>query len=536
MTANSSVSSRRTSASSSAQIKKTRCAIYTRVSTDQGLDQEFNSLDAQREASEAYIKSQAHEGWTCLRQTYDDGGYSGGSMARPALQRLLEDVKTRKLDVIVVYKVDRLTRSLADFAKLVELFDAHEVSFVSVTQSFNTTSSMGRLTLNVLLSFAQFEREVTGERIRDKFAASKKKGMWMGGNVPLGYRLKDRKLIIEQSEAETVRRTFNLYLEVRSLPRLAARLAELGVVSRTRRYGDRLIGGQAFRTGALSHLLANRVYVGEVRHHDRVYPGEHEPILSRELFEAVQSQLAGRLNRKSNVTHKSRALLQGLLFDSKGNRMIPVHSKKSGLRYPYYQSWVLNHGQKERAGVVSRVPAHEIEQAVLDGVNLGRDAGHDTVVSIVERIEVLEDELSLTLRQGATTDSTEDAGPSDNQLSIRWNKQAQTRKRELIPTARNEASSRPMRPEVRSRLVKSIAQGRIWLDELIASKDQTTNSLAQQHGLSERSIRSTINLGLLAPDIVETAIDGRLSRGITVTQMTGLPLDWQEQKRVLGLV
>ena len=271
MNSRSSSCNRRPVPPSSATSKKIRCAIYTRVSTDQGLDQEFNSLDAQREASEAYIKSQAHEGWTCLKQTYDDGGYSGGSMERPALQRLLEDVRSRKLDVIVVYKVDRLTRSLADFAKLVELFDAHEVSFVSVTQSFNTTSSMGRLTLNVLLSFAQFEREVTGERIRDKFAASKKKGMWMGGNVPLGYRLQDRKLIVEEKEAETVRQIFSLYLEVRSLPKLAARLAELGVVSKTRRYGDRLIGGQAFRTGALSHLLANRVYIGEVKHHDQHY-------------------------------------------------------------------------------------------------------------------------------------------------------------------------------------------------------------------------------------------------------------------------
>lgn len=214
------------SLSKTAAAKKiVRCAIYTRVSTDQGLDQEFNSLDAQREASEAYIKSQAHEGWVCLKDQYDDGGFSGGSMERPALQKLLDDVRNQKLDVIVVYKVDRLTRSLADFAKLVELFDAHEVSFVSVTQSFNTTSSMGRLTLNVLLSFAQFEREVTGERIRDKIAASKKKGLWMGGVVPHGYRVADRKLIVEPSEAADIRLIFELYCELKSIPALVRELA-----------------------------------------------------------------------------------------------------------------------------------------------------------------------------------------------------------------------------------------------------------------------------------------------------------------------
>ncbi len=456
-------------------------------------------------------------------------------MERPALQRLLEDVKAKKLDVIVVYKVDRLTRSLADFAKLVELFDAHEVSFVSVTQSFNTTSSMGRLTLNVLLSFAQFEREVTGERIRDKVAASKKKGMWMGGNVPFGYRLQDRKLIINACEAETVRQIFNLYLEVGSLPMLAARLAERGVVSRTRSYGGKLIGGQNFRTGALSHLLTNRVYVGEVKHHENVYPGEHEPILAREIFEEVQSKLAERLNRKNKAAHKSQSLLQGLLFDSKGNRMVPVHSRKSGLRYRYYQSWVLNHGQKEKAGKVSRVPAHEIEQAVLEGLELRSNADHQEIVKILERIEVLEGELKLTLKQEATTENIATADPYASQRSIAWSKQALRRKKELIPAAMEDASHRPMRSETRSRLLKAVAQGRIWLDELIDGKELTISGLAKQNRLSERSVRSTINLGLLAPDIVEAAIDGRLPRGVTVTQMTELPANWQDQKRSLGL-
>jgi site-specific DNA recombinase len=320
-------------------LKNVRCAIYTRVSTDQGLDQEFNSLDAQREASEAYIKSQAHEGWICLKHVYDDGGFSGGSMERPALQQLLEDVRARKLDIIAVYKVDRLTRSLADFAKLVELFDTHNVSFVSVTQSFNTTSSMGRLTLNVLLSFAQFEREVTGERIRDKFAASKKKGMFMGGVIPYGYRLESRKLLIDPPEAEKVKLIFSLYLELKSLPKLAVRLSELGIHSRMRSYsGGSTIGGLPFRTGALSHLLSNRIYIGDVRHYKQHYPGEHAAILDKTTFDTVQAELAARLNRENRKPSKYNAARQGLLFDSKGNRMIPSHANKSGLRYCYYQS------------------------------------------------------------------------------------------------------------------------------------------------------------------------------------------------------
>src|SRR3954463_9929210 len=263
--------------------KLVRCAIYTRVSTDQGLDQEFNSPDAQYEASSAYIKSQAHAGWTLIKARYDDGGYSGGSTDRPDLQKLLDDIRARKIDVILVYKVDRLTRSLADFAKLVELFDAHGVSFVSVTQAFNTTNSMGRLTLNVLLSFAQFEREVTGERIRDKVAASKKKGIWMGGNVPLGYRVENRKLIIAPGEAPTVKMIFERYLELGSLPALVADLNEKDVRTRLRETTNGIIGGVRYTTGPLSYLLRNRIYIGEIGHKGQGYQGEHEPLLDKVL-------------------------------------------------------------------------------------------------------------------------------------------------------------------------------------------------------------------------------------------------------------
>jgi site-specific DNA recombinase len=529
--------------------KPIRCAIYTRVSTDQGLDQEFNSLDAQREASEAYIKSQAHEGWTCLKQAYDDGGYSGGSMERPALQALLNDVRARKLDVIVVYKVDRLTRSLADFAKLVELFDAHGVSFVSVTQSFNTTSSMGRLTLNVLLSFAQFEREVTGERIRDKVAASRKKGMWMGGAVPLGYRLEAKKLIIEPREAATVKQIFGLYLELKSLPKLAIRLAELEILSRQRAYGHgKTIGGQPFRTGALSHLLANRIYIGEVRHVKHHYAGEHEAILDTALFNTVQAELAARLNRKAGPINPSNAILKGLLHDSNGNRMIPTHANKSGVRYCYYQSWVLAQGQKGKVGVVSRVPAQEIEHLVLaelhvrfaDQTSNGKDQGNGGIRGLIERVEridVLRDVLNVQLKDDVADPHTDESNSEGAEIiSIPWTKPSMSRKRQIVGQSDDAISQRPMRSETRSKLLKGIAQGRIWLDLLIRIKSESIATISERHSLSEKTVRSTLSLALLAPDIVDAAIDGRLPRSLTTTQMLNLPADWQEQSKVLGLI
>src|ERR1700710_2179616 len=273
--------------------KRVRCAVYTRVSTDQGLEQDFNSLDAQYDASQAYIRSQAHAGWTLIRGKYDDGGFSGGNTDRPALQRLLEDVRAGKIDVIVVYKVDRLTRSLADFAKLVELFDQQNVSFVSVTQQFNTTTSMGRLTLNVLLSFAQFEREVTSERIRDKIAASKRKGLWVGGMAPLGYDTKDRKITVNEGEAELVRTIFGRYLKLGSISLLVAELRKRGLVTkaRTLRTGG-TVGGIPFGRGMLAHLLRNRFYIGEVVFKGEVLAGEQPAIIDRDLFDAVQARMS----------------------------------------------------------------------------------------------------------------------------------------------------------------------------------------------------------------------------------------------------
>src|SRR5467141_2528043 len=311
-------------------VKPVRCAIYTRVSTEHGLDQEFNSLDAQYNGASAYIKSQAHAGWTLIRSRYDDGGYSGGSTDRPNLQRLLDDIRSRKIDVIVVYKVDRLTRSLADFAKLVELFDAHVVSFVSVTQQFNTTTSMGRLTLNVLLSFAQFEREVTSERIRDKIAASKRKGLWVGGNLPLGYEMKDGKIAIVEEEAELVRSIFCRYLE-----------------------------------------------------------GEQPPVMDRALFEAVRQKSLAQWSHRTIVRNKSDHLLTGLLFDDAGHRMIPTHATKAGIRYRYYVSTPVLHGEAKTAstGLVSRVPAPDIEDIVVKSLKKHFATKQDKSTNSAARID-----------------------------------------------------------------------------------------------------------------------------------------------------
>jgi DNA invertase Pin-like site-specific DNA recombinase len=310
-----------------------RCAIYTRKSTDEGLEQEFNSLDAQREACEAYIKSQKHEGWKLLPQHYDDGGYSGGSMDRPALKKLLGEVEAGRVDIIVVYKVDRLSRALSDFARMVELFDKHKVSFVSVTQQFNTTTSMGRLTLNVLLSFAQFEREVTAERIRDKIAASKKKGMWMGSPPPLGYDVQDKKLVINESEAETVRTLFDLYLDLGSVRALKEEADRRGIRTK-HRPNSKNPGNKPFSRGNLYILLNNPLYVSEVRHKAETYPGQHDAIIDRETWIAVQDRLADNAaSRRRPTNEKSSHLLTGLLFDETGDRLVPTHTNKKGVRF-----------------------------------------------------------------------------------------------------------------------------------------------------------------------------------------------------------
>ncbi|HUI14256.1 MAG TPA: recombinase family protein [Xanthobacteraceae bacterium] len=518
--------------------KLVRCAIYTRVSTDQGLDQDFNSLDAQYDASQAYIRSQAHAGWTLFRAKYDDGGFSGGNTDRPALQRLLEDVRSGKIDVIVVYKVDRLTRSLADFAKLVELFDQHNVSFVSVTQQFNTTTSMGRLTLNVLLSFAQFEREVTSERIRDKIAASKRKGLWVGGMAPLGYDTKDRKISVNEREAERVRDIFRSYLKLGSLNLLMADLRKRGIVSkvRTLKTGE-TVGNIPFTRGPLVHLLRNRFYVGEVVFKGEVLVGEQPAIVDRALFDAVQTKLSEQRNGHTTTRQKSEALLMGRIFDDRGNRMSPTHAHRRGVKYRYYLSSTILNGQAERAGAMRRVPAVELEKLVIRSVREHlklNDPVEDRqlIDTYIVRVEVQPEQLVIFLAQTEQRKRAVDKGI----LRVAWQKPPSKRRREILltgPVPRQNA--RPIRSETRATLVASIARGRRWLNELISDPAATTESIAEREGCSVRKINMTISLAFLAPDLVKAAIEGRLPHGMGLVRLCDLPVEWSRQHQALGL-
>jgi DNA invertase Pin-like site-specific DNA recombinase len=520
--------------------KPVRCAIYTRVSTDQGLEQDFNSLDAQYDASQAYIRSQAHAGWTLLRGKYDDGGFSGGNTDRPALQRLLQDVRAGKVDVIVVYKVDRLTRSLADFAKLVELFDRHGVSFVSVTQQFNTTTSMGRLTLNVLLSFAQFEREVTSERIRDKIAASKRKGLWVGGMAPLGYDTKDRKITVNDAEAERVRTIFRSYLRLGSLNRLMADLRRQGVLTKARMLkSGKTVGGIPFTRGPLAHLLRNRFYVGEVIFKGETLPGEQTAIVDRDLFDAVQAKLNEQVQGHKATRMKSETLLAGRIFDDRGNRMSPTHARKNGIKYRYYISAALVQGKADQAGAVSRISANDIEAIISDALrkHLGAHADSEDAALVrahVVRVEVRSDRLIVDLIDVTSTDRKE-KGRLDR-IEVPWRKMPTVRRREiLVPESMESQIVRPIRSENRALLVSSIARGRRWLDELITDSAANVEIIAAREGCSVRKVNMTITLSFLAPDLVKAAIEARLPHGMGVARLYDLPPEWSRQHRMLGL-
>ncbi|HZZ24987.1 MAG TPA: recombinase family protein [Roseiarcus sp.] len=538
-----------------------RCAIYTRVSTDQGLEQDFNSLDAQREASEAYIKSQAHEGWKPIRDRYDDGGYSGGSMDRPALQKLLDDVRARRVDVVVVYKVDRLTRSLTDFAKLVELFDAHNVSFVSVTQSFNTTTSMGRLTLNVLLSFAQFEREVTGERIRDKFAASKKKGMWMGGVVPLGYRVENRALHVIEDHAELVRGLFRRYLEAGSVVRLKQIIDadKLRLPVRVDGKG-RSTGGGLLSRGHIYKLLSNPIYIGRIAHKGCLHEGQHPPIVGRDLWDRVQQRLqdhAATVNTR-RMRQSSDALLAGKLFDDRGNRMSPSWARKGPKRWRYYVSQAALQGRKQDAGSIVRLPAAEIERRIVDAlgkIELGPSSGASAldddqvqksaistdrgdsafdrraeIRALIDRVTVGRTMIRIALLANADGDG------EANTLSLPWTTPSPYRRREIIQGANGEAGvARPMPHGARVILIDVLRKAHRWLDKLLCDPRETIEAIASREGKTERSVRMTLSLALLAPDIVQAVIDGRLPRGVGLKRLIDLPVAWPDQWRALGL-
>jgi DNA invertase Pin-like site-specific DNA recombinase len=525
--------------------RSVRCAVYTRVSTESGLDQDFNSLDAQYDAAQAYVRSQTHAGWALVRTRYDDGGFSGGSTDRPALQRLLDDIRAHRINVIVVYKVDRLTRSLADFAKLVELFDAHAVSFVSVTQQFNTTTSMGRLTLNVLLSFAQFEREVTSERIRDKIGASKRKGLWVGGVVPLGYQAKDRRVTVVAAEAKTVCHIFRRYLELGSLNLLLADLRRTGVRTKLRPLSNgRTIGGIAFTRGSLAALLRNRFYIGEVKYKGEVFPGEQTAILDRVLFEAVQTKLDQQRTNFAKHRQRSQSLLTGRIFDELGNRMTPSHAVKNGVRYRYYISAPLIQGQPNKAAKLKRIPAAEIETLIVSAVRKclvqaphaeeatqSPDSLNDEelITSRIIRVDVKQDHVAVQLAKSSNL--------CEKNLLIPWTKTAAKRPREVILPASisSRREVRPIRAETRARLVSAIAKGRRWLDELISGTITRVEEIAARENCTVRQVNMTISLAFLAPNLVQAAVDGRLPRGIGIANLRDAPVEWSLQHARLGL-
>ena len=508
--------------------KTLRCAIYTRVSTEHGLEQEFNSLDNQREAAEAYVKSQAHEGWRGLRDRYDDGGFSGGSMERPSLQRLLADIAARRIDVVVVYKVDRLTRSLTDFAKLVELFDQHGVSFVSVTQAFNTTSSMGRLTLNVLLSFAQFEREVTGERIRDKIAASKKKGIWMGGVVPLGYRVGERALHIVDEHASLIRAIFAGYLERGAVSAQQRHMsdARLHVPERIDGAGRRT-GGKPFSRGHLYAILANPIYAGRLAHKGRIHEGQHPAIVDSLTWDAVQARLVANHHQHRHQQASSESLLIGRIRDDRGNPMSPTHARKGPRRYRYYVSQAVMKGRE--TGAITRVPAPEIEALVIGALRSTMPALHqaktdaELIAAHLRSVSVHPDRLDLEL-----------AGEGDRTLQVAWSHRSAQRRREIILPPGSTSTLRPMKVEDRSRILHAIATAKTWLDDLIAARVESTDAIAMRENCSERSVRMTLSLASLSPTIVRAIIEGRLPRGIGIKHLADLPASWSEQHAALG--
>jgi site-specific DNA recombinase len=524
-------------------VKRQRCAIYTRKSTEYNLDLEFNSLDAQREACEAYIKSQAHEGWRLIPEQYNDGGFSGASLQRPSLQGLLDDVRAGKVDIILVYKVDRLTRSLADFAKLIELFDQHGVSFVSITQSFNTTSSMGRLTLNVLLSFAQFEREVIGERVRDKIAASKRKGLWVGGPVPLGYATAGKKLAVVQGEAKIVRTIFALYLEVGSIAALAEILERKGIQTKVRPLSNgETRGGIPFGVGALAHLLKNRFYIGEVDFRGEIHAGEHEAILDRALFDKVQAKLTKNAVDRAVRLKGSPALLMGRIFDDLGNRMTPSHSNKRGVRYRYYVSHALIQGRKRQAGSVRRIPAVEIEDLVLRAVRLNlssRDpenvpSDQQAIVAQIDKITAKRDAIEIQLLEGGATSANSDSASSagTSMISIPWTASTFVAVKGIVQAPQTDGPA--LNPDKRDVLLNAIAKSRRWIDDITSGRVKSFADIATKEKNVERHIRLLAPLAFVAPSLVQSIIDGIAPANLTVTELAKSSVhSWRKQHHLL---
>lgn len=496
-------------------IEPLRCAIYTRKSTDHGLDQEFNSLDAQREACEAYIKSQAFQGWRTLPQHYNDPAYSGGNLDRPGLKKLLADIEAGKVDVVVVYKIDRLTRSLADFAKLVEAFDARSISFVAVTQQFNTTTSMGRLTLNVLLSFAQFERELSAERVRDKIAASRRKGKWTGGTVPLGYDAKDKKLVSNKSETEIVQTIFRLYLELGSFSRLVAELDRRKIVTKRRNTKvSKYKGGIPFTYGPLAYLLKNRIYIGETHHGGKWFKGEHQAIVDRPTFDRVQGVLKSNTVRRKIKFSESGALLQGKLFDDKANRMGPSFSSKNGVRYRFYISTALR-GRKHNAGSATRISAPEIEALVENSLRETVGAPREEMMDDVERVILSAGKIKILLKPGRL---------KGKQIEILW-----------APKVKGEArvDFAASDSKVDEKLLKAVVRAHAWLRDLSTGRHGSIEDLALAAEVHPKIVRRELRLAFLAPELTASALSDEPRLALKQIPKN-LPLAWHQHPRLSG--
>jgi DNA invertase Pin-like site-specific DNA recombinase len=553
-----------------------RCAVYTRKSSEEGLEQDFNSLQAQREACEAFIKSQAGEGWRLVKTQYDDGGISGGTMERPALQRLLSDIDEGRIDTVVVYKVDRLTRSLADFAKMVEIFDAHHVSFVSITQQFNTTTSMGRLTLNVLLSFAQFEREVTGERIRDKIAASKKKGMWMGGFCSLGYDVRDRRLVIIEEESKRVKQIYKRYLELGSVRLLKHDLDRRGIVSKIRvSKNGRRSGGNPFSRGALYELLANPIYIGEIRHKKVRHPGQHEAIVDRQTWEKVQRRLRDQTARGGIPKIRAAGnVLTGKLFDENGKPLYSTGAKgRHGGSYRYYVSRELVRGGRSSVAKEKswRLAAPELEQSVVASIRRFLN-DHAAIATTLQEAGVSSAEIDSVLKAAEAKSALLESGPQAAPTIAELVKRVDLRKNGIEISINLESllppdsvvSRAPLltftrfvpiqmkRRGVAMRLVigggvstrktdptllKAVARGHKWFNQLISGEAVFTREIAVRERVNERFVRRLIHLAFLSPAIVQAIAEGRhpvdltaeaLSRGIDI------PISWVKQNAALG--
>jgi site-specific DNA recombinase len=556
---------------------KQRCAIYTRKSTEEGLEQNFNSLDAQREACAAYVLSQKHEGWSELADRYDDGGFSGGSMERPGLKLLLEDVRAGRIDVIVVYKVDRLTRSLTDFAKMVEAFDEASASFVSVTQAFNTTNSMGRLTLNVLLSFAQFEREVTAERIRDKVAASKRKGMWMGGAVPMGYDVRDKALVINPDEAASIKTIFETYLASGSVRVMAKQIEDIGIVSkrRTDRHG-RVTGGKAFSRGALYNILRNPIYIGKVRHKDTLHEGLHDVIMDADTWQQVQNQLAGNGGRDTNGIRKSaKRILDGRLFDEHGRAMGTTYASKGHARngsqhtkrYWYYAS---KKGDADDTIKVQRLPASELEETVQSTVQdkfadqawladqlkeqdvttsliakvlaatralptgtpkACQTENADKFLPLVQRIDLIRNALRIKLDLAPLMQPANTDGTIILRFDVPFTLHQKGRAKPIVITT--EKAPARQDPD----LIGLVADAKRWMAELLENKVASVQEITDREHLRSGSVSRILPLAFLAPDITSAILNGTQPASLSIKSLRDLkdlPLDWSAQRQALG--